>query len=148
MWKAVVDTTVLVSALLNPHSGGASYDLLEQAAAGAFELVLSDEILAEAAEVLISRRRLRQRFSYSDEDVREYCRGLALLARVVERPPPVRVVRDPEDDMVLACALAATADFVVSRDDDLLSLGEFNGIRLVSPEAFLSLLRTIKPLPE
>jgi predicted nucleic acid-binding protein len=54
----------------------------------------------------------------------------------------MRVVRDPNDDAILATAIAARADYLVSRDKDLLSLGEYDGIKIVSPEAFLQVLRT------
>ena len=43
-----------------------------------------------------------------------------------------RVSRDADDDAVLACALAARADLVVSGDNDLLSLKGFSGIRIVT----------------
>ena len=52
MAKAVLDTTVLVSALLNLNPGGVSYELLRLAKQGTFELYISDEILEETAETL------------------------------------------------------------------------------------------------
>jgi uncharacterized protein (DUF4415 family) len=48
------------------------------------------------------------------------------------------IVRDPNDDMILACAVATSASHVVTRDDDLLSLGTYEGIAIVTPEAFLT----------
>lgn len=47
---------------------------------------------------------------------------------------------DPNDDMVIACALAAAADYVVTRDKDLLSRGIYEGIRMVTPRQFLDLI--------
>ena len=47
------------------------------------------------------------------------------------------VCRDPDDDMVLALALAAKVDAIVSGDDDMLSLHPFSGIAILSPEAAL-----------
>jgi predicted nucleic acid-binding protein len=44
--------------------------------------------------------------------------------------------------MILACALAATADYVVTRDDELLSLGSHEGVIIITPEAFLTMLRS------
>jgi predicted nucleic acid-binding protein len=46
-------------------------------------------------------------------------------------------VRDPNDDMTIACALKARADYVVTRDKDLLSLGAHEGIGMVTPRQFL-----------
>jgi predicted nucleic acid-binding protein len=60
MFKAVLDTTVLVSALLKPVPGGVSNDLLRFADGGAFELFVSEEILEETAGgVLLRRGRIR-----------------------------------------------------------------------------------------
>jgi len=52
------------------------------------------------------------------------------------------LMRDPNDDMILACAVAAAASHVVTRDDDLLSLGTHEGVTIVTPEAFLAFLRS------
>jgi putative PIN family toxin of toxin-antitoxin system len=49
-------------------------------------------------------------------------------AVVVTDSPPIKIVRDPNDHMILACAMAARADYLVSRDNDLLPLGEYDGI--------------------
>jgi predicted nucleic acid-binding protein len=46
--------------------------------------------------------------------------------------------------MIIACAVAAGADYVISRDDDLLSLGTYEGIVMVTPEAFMDVLRAAR----
>lgn len=51
------------------------------------------------------------------------------------------IVRDPNDDMILACAIATSASHVVTRDEDLLSLGTYEGIAIVPPEAILTALQ-------
>jgi predicted nucleic acid-binding protein len=57
-----------------------------------------------------------------------------MLAEVVEPPPlPQPVCRDPDDDAVLALAIAAKADLIVSGDEDLLSMNSFAGIPILSP---------------
>jgi putative PIN family toxin of toxin-antitoxin system len=58
---------------------------------------------------------------------------LRTLAEVVNAPAlPQPVCRDPKDDIVLACALAAQAHLVGSGDEDLLSLGQFEGIPILT----------------
>ena len=143
MHKAVLDTTVLVSAFLKPVPEGPSFQLLGLAGDGAFELYLSNDILAETSDVLLNRKHLRRRYQYSDSAVDQFCKGLADLAvAVVSDPPPVQVVRDPNDNMIVACALVAKANYIVTRDKDLLSLSEHEGISMITPEAFLELLRS------
>ena len=60
------------------------------------------------------------------------------LVAVIEEPPCEPVIReDPDDDRILACALAAKAAFIVSGDTHLLHLRNYAGIRIVSPAQFL-----------
>ncbi len=146
MPRAVLDTTILVSAFLNPVEGGPSYDILKLADAGAFELILSDDILEETVKVLLTAARLRKRYHYSDEAAIDYCRELAnFAAEIISDVPDIQVVRDPNDDMILACAIAAKADTLVTRDKDLLSLESYKEISVLSPEDFLAMLRASKP---
>jgi predicted nucleic acid-binding protein len=54
-------------------------------------------------------------------------------------------VRDPNDDMIVACAVKGRAQYVVTRDKDLLSMHSYQGVIMSSPEAFRMLLRTGPP---
>jgi putative PIN family toxin of toxin-antitoxin system len=139
--KAVLDTAVLVSAVLNPVAGGASFDLLRFAREGRYNLHLSPGIIEETARVLLTRKRIRDRYQYSDADVAEFCSDLLAVAAMETELPIIQVVRDPDDDMILASALAARADYLVSRDKDLLSITEYSGTKIITPEAFLAVLR-------
>jgi predicted nucleic acid-binding protein len=58
--------------------------------------------------------------------VHELCQDLERVADMIAESPAVRVVeRDPNDDMVIACAVEGRVDYVVTRDKDLLSLGAY-----------------------
>ena len=91
--------------------------------------------------MLLTSERIRERYRYSDADAVEFCRPLAQSATIVSDVPEITVVRDPNDDMIVACAVAARADYLVTRDRDMLSLGEYEGISIITPEAFLQVLR-------
>jgi putative PIN family toxin of toxin-antitoxin system len=108
-----------------------------------FELYVSDDILKEAANALTSHKRMRRLYRYSNSSVVEFCQELGKFATLVREVPEVHgvVARDPSDDMIVACALAAGADYIVTRDKDLLSLGRHQGIIMIAPEAFLHVLR-------
>jgi predicted nucleic acid-binding protein len=68
------------------------------------------------------------------------------LAEVIVPPPlPQPVCRDPDDDHVLACALAAQADLIVSGDADLLNLREYQSIRIVAAAEALRLIERAFP---
>ena len=63
------------------------------------------------------------------------------LAEVIEPPPlPQPVCRDPDDDQVLALAIAAKVDHIVSGDKDLLSLSSFQGIPIIPPAQAISFI--------
>ena len=140
MTRAVLDSTVLISAFLRP--GGLSDELLTLAAQGEFELVLAAEIILETWRKLLTSGRIRARYRYSDERAHRFCRGLLRIAELVRELPPLRgLVRDPADDMILACAIKGQADSIVTRDKDLLSLANYQGIAIITPEYFRQQLR-------
>ena len=60
---------------------------------------------------------------------------------MVSRPPlPQPVCRDPDDDQVLALALAAKAELIITGDENLLSLGSFEGISIVAPAEAVTMI--------
>lgn len=142
MLKAVLDSTVLVSAFLKPIAVGASFEVLRHAVEGHYELWLSHDILDETERVLLTTARIRRRYEYPDSAAAAYCRGVRRLAAIVSDLPDIRVVRDPTDDMIVATAVAAGADYIVTRDDDLLSLKAYRRIKMLVPEKFLQALRS------
>jgi len=140
MPSAVLDSATLISAFLKP--GGVADLVLQQAYERAFELFLAEEILAETRRVLLETDRIRQRYAYPDESVHRFIRGLHGIAQMTGPLPSLAgIVRDPNDDMIVACALAAKAQYIVTRDNDLLSLRTYETITMITPEAFMSILR-------
>jgi uncharacterized protein len=137
--KAVLDTSVLVSAFL--VAKGPARELLGRAEAGEYVACVAEEILAEAEKVL-AYPRIRRKYRFDDQDAADYLLLLRAVAQVIGPLPRLRAVaRDPNDDMVVACAVKAKAAHVVTRDKDLLDLGCYRRIKVVSPEDYLALLR-------
>jgi putative PIN family toxin of toxin-antitoxin system len=137
--KAVIDSTVLVSSFLTER--GVSAELLRSAREGVFLVFLSEDILTETQHTL-AYSRIRERYDYTDEDVADFLNRLRVAAHLVAALPRVTVVtRDPNDDMVIATAVCAQAAYIVTRDKDLLSLQQFEAIAVVSPEAFIAIVR-------
>jgi len=88
----------------------------------------SSTLLAELAEV-IARDKFAQRVLAAGLSATDLVQDYTRLAQVVEpQPLPAPASRDPDDDHVLACALAAQANLIVSGDRDLLDLREYHGI--------------------
>src|SRR6266702_4247742 len=129
MPSAVLDSTVLISAFLAQR--GVSNELLRHAREGAFLLCLSAEILDEAQGVLLDEeRRHRQRYHYSNEEAIHFIEGLRVFAHLVTELPQVAVViRDPNDDMVIATAQRAQAAYLVTRELGWVSIAFAHGCR-------------------
>ena len=136
MPRAVLDSSVLVSAFLTPR--GSVARLLHAPLRGRYELCLSDYILTETAETLLTKSRLRN-YAFADADVHAFIRWLLTQAEMVGDLPELRVViDDPKDDPIIATAVAAKADYLVTDDRaHLLPIREYQGIRIISPRDFL-----------
>jgi len=127
--RVVLDTNAVVSGLL--WEGPASV-LLNAARAGHLELFTSAALLAELSEVL-PRGKFARKVQAAGLTVEQLVRRYGLLAQLV-LPADIspHIPEDPDDDHVLACALAAHAEFIVSGDSHLLSLKYFQNIQIVS----------------
>ncbi len=138
--RAVFDTNVLLSGLLwrgHPHT------LLERVRAGTLAIVSSPALLIELTEV-IGRAKFDVILVRSNTSRARALAEVRQLAEVIDPPPLSQpVCRDPDDDAVLALARAASADLIISGDDDLLSLRAFEGIPVVSPAQALRRLDAV-----
>ena len=85
MPKAVLDSSVLISAFIKPY--GRVMELLRQPLRGRYHMYLSEEILSETAKVLLSKESIRHDFIYQDEDVRAYIGWLLSVAELVDDIP-------------------------------------------------------------
>jgi putative PIN family toxin of toxin-antitoxin system len=135
--RAVFDTNVLMASLLwrgPPHA------LLQHVRAGTVSLVSSPALLAELADV-IGRAKFDAILTRTNISRERSLAEMRRLAEVIEpRPLPQPVCRDPDDDEVLALALAAKVELIVSGDNDLLSLRSFQGIAILAPVEAVSLI--------
>jgi len=106
---------------------------VERAQAGEIQAVTCPELIEELAEKLEARLR------FSAEQVAETLADYLGFLRVAQIPKVLDAVpRDPEDNMVLECAIAGKAQYIVTGDKDLLVLKTFRGIQIVRASDFLN----------
>ncbi len=143
MIRAVLDVNTLVSGTITP--AGAAGTILQEWRAGTFTLMTCEELLGEYEDVLLRPKILRTYQGITRETVTASASALRAFSDVVTLPHPVPAVipEDPDDDVLLACAVVGRADYVVTGDRrHLLPLREYLGIPIVSLGAFVSLVRS------
>ena len=135
--RAVVDTNILVRALIKPH--GTVGPVLLRLRHGDYTLLCAQSLLEELVDVL-NRPRIRHKYVLTEEDI-ETVVGLVLLRGEAVVPEQRNsACRDPKDDKFLEVAVAGKADVIVSGDKDLLALHPFAGIPILPPADFLRML--------
>jgi putative PIN family toxin of toxin-antitoxin system len=149
--KAVLDTNVLVSSLVSQHSP--PRHALDAWLEGQYTLVTSLYLVEELIHVLSYPRIARQ--VHLEED--ELAAILAALLSQAEVTPGrlhlPGVTRDPggdlhpKDDAIVACAVEGEADYIVSGDQDLLVLGQYETVQVITPRQFVDILAPPAPQP-
>ena len=129
--KVVLDTNVVISGIFWK---GAPHHILKAWAEGRFELVVSKNILDEYVSVI-------RRIDTEGDLAEKWAVYLTDRAAVVEDTEVLKLARDPDDDMFINTAIVSKARFVVSGDDDLLSLKGESPVRVITPHVFLKILR-------
>ncbi len=124
--RIVFDTNIFIAAALK---GGFSEDILKMASSNIVTLVCSEEILHELYQKLVDR------FEWKTKDATFFIESIKEISEVVEIKEKLLVItRDPEDNKILECAVSGKADLIVSSDQDLITLKNYQGIGIIHPK--------------
>jgi putative PIN family toxin of toxin-antitoxin system len=136
--RLLIDTNVFLSYLLLPERDSAPAAIIERLLANADEFLLPDHVRQEVIRKIRDKPYFAARVSL--DRVSTFLDRLAVLA--IPSPPNDYAIRtqtrDPNDDVLVAIALAAGVDYLISGDKDLLELGDtLAPLKIRSPQAFL-----------
>jgi uncharacterized protein len=130
--KIVFDTNVYVSQAM---SNGAAHRVVEATFAARWRVFASESLLAELTRIL------RDKAQQPSWAVNAMIDRLRVRARLIPLPESRHhVLADSDDTPILQTALAAGADYLVSRDTHLLSLDPYEGLRIVSVASYYQML--------
>jgi len=136
--RVVFDANVFVSAYIHPE-GTPGQIVKRFLRLNTFELILTTGIVDEVIAALSFPK--VQKAARSDVEPELWFEDLVVLSQLVAGAVDVpRLSNDPDDDKYIAAAVDGRAAFVVTGDPDLLDLGEYEGVRIVTPRTFLDLL--------
>jgi putative PIN family toxin of toxin-antitoxin system len=131
--KVVLDTNVYISVFNFPESP--LWEIWRHARNGTYNLIISPAIIKEFARIC------RENFSWGENKIVHHLKLITTYAEiVVPQFVPDVIKEDPDDNHILACALAGKANLIVSRDLDLLRLKKYEEIGFMSPIDFLHTL--------
>ncbi len=138
--RVVLDTNVYIAAALNPQS--IIYKIVEDSAAQYLaKYYTSPEILQELQDKLESPK-----LGFSRADVVRWLNRLEEAVTVIRPQQKVDVLteRDSDDNKILECALESKADLIITADQDLLSLKEFGGTKIMHTSSVKYLFPQLK----
>jgi putative PIN family toxin of toxin-antitoxin system len=133
--RAVVDTNIVIRALIKPD--GTVGPVLQRLAANDYTLVYSKPILDELLAKL-ALPRIRHKYHLDDQAIETLLALFALRGILVQPTRHIQVCRDPKDNIIIEAALEGAAAFIVTGDEDLLTLKRFERIRIVTPRILLA----------
>jgi uncharacterized protein len=132
--KIVLDTNVLISAVGWPDSNARK--ILELILDRKYTLILSSQIIDEYTRVL-----KRKKLGFVKNDIDKFILLLLNIGETYEPSIKIDIVKDdPHDNKFIECAYTANAQYIISGDKHLLSVGSYKKIRIINPKDFLSII--------
>jgi putative PIN family toxin of toxin-antitoxin system len=131
--RIVIDTNVISSAVF---FGGRPYQLLRYIMENYVEVVASKEIVDEYEEIIL---RLQQKYPAITTKIPFH--DILAKLEIIRVSSDIHVSRDPDDDKFISCAVDGKCLYIVSGDSDLVSIGKYEGIEILTVADFLDRLK-------
>lgn len=134
MLKVVLDTNDIVSGL--HFIGGKPAEIMNLVVSGGIDNFLSGHIIDETRNIL------RRKFSWTEKEADSAVFWLKAFSKIVNPKSRISIItQDDADNRIIECAIDAKADFIITGDRHLLDLQTHQGINILTPAAFLKLIK-------
>lgn len=132
--KIVIDTNVFISAVF---FGGLPLKVIQSVISKQNDAYISPEIWEEYKDVIE-----RMTKKYPSRLKQQLIDEVFKVFKVIIPSSEISICRDPDDDKFISCAIDAECMYIVSGDDDLLSLGNVEDVIICTPSEFLNAMKT------
>jgi len=131
--RLVLDTNIFISAF---YWGGNSQKIIDRINEGVDELYISEQIINEISEVMS-----RPKFKTENAIINGYIKTIEKSSEKILIEGKIKgICRDKDDDDKLECAIICNADFIITGDDDLLVIRNYENINVVTPKAYIDII--------
>ncbi len=134
MHRVVIDTNVLISGII--QQSGFPFRVVKMWENSSVVLLTSAATIEEAERVL-NYPKIKTSYKLTEDDINHVISNLIKYSVLAGNLPGLNIIKeDPEDNYILATAVAGKADYIISGDKHLLELNTFRGIAVVTPKEF------------
>ena len=131
--RIVIDSNIFISSFF---WGGKPREIFERVVNGFDELYITDEIINEIQRVMNSNK-----FTVNSNDIKDYIYIIEKYSKkIVSRDNKKSISRDIDDDKILQCGIDGNVDYIITGDNDLLVLNEYNKIKIIKPKEYLEIV--------
>jgi len=133
--KLVLDTNIFISAF---YWGGNSQKIIDMVIEGIDELYISEEIINEISEVMA-----RPKFKTERKTIDGYIKTIIKSGKIIKIEGKLKgICRDKDDDDKLECAIISNADFLITGDEDILILKNYENVKIITQKEYLDIIKS------
>ncbi len=135
----VLDTNVWLSAIFWK---GEANKIIESCIDKKIEIIVSEDILLEIAEVLNKEEKFQKFIENRKEKIEDLIRTILSFSKLIKTKTKISLIEaHPQDNIILEAAFDGKADYIISYDKHILNMLEFRGIKILNPGGFLELIK-------
>lgn len=136
--KVVLDTNIWLSGLFWEGEASRIIGLAEKRK---FKVLISKEIILEIIDVLNKEAKFQRFIENREQKIEDLVRTILSISELTETETQINIIEHAADNMILELAIDGKADYIISYNKHILNLREFKGIKILTPEDFLKIIR-------